>query len=74
MNFYLFSNRVHAMLKWTQLLTVPSYPNREDLMMQPLIIIATPNVCWLKPEVDYPRTPEAIAEEARLCCEWTSSL
>jgi 3-keto-5-aminohexanoate cleavage enzyme len=37
--------------------------------MQPLIIIATPNVCWLKPEVDYPRTPEAIAEEARLCYE-----
>ena len=37
--------------------------------MQPLIIIATPNVCWLKPEVDYPRTPEAIAEQARLCRE-----
>ncbi len=35
--------------------------------MQPLIIIATPNVCWLNPEVDYPRTPEAIAEEAALC-------
>jgi 3-keto-5-aminohexanoate cleavage enzyme len=35
--------------------------------MQPLIIIATPNISWLHPEVDYPRTPEAIAEEARLC-------
>ncbi len=35
--------------------------------MQPLIIIATPNVCWLNPDVDYPRTPEAIAEEAALC-------
>ena len=35
--------------------------------MEPLIIIATPNVCWLKPEVEYPRTPQAIAEEARLC-------
>jgi 3-keto-5-aminohexanoate cleavage enzyme len=35
--------------------------------MQPLIIIATPNVCWLKPEVKYPRTPQAIAEEAALC-------
>ncbi len=35
--------------------------------MQPLIIIATPNVCWLNPEVDYPRTPQAIAEEAALC-------
>jgi 3-keto-5-aminohexanoate cleavage enzyme len=37
--------------------------------MQPLIIIATPNSCWLKPDVDYPRTPEAIAEEACLCYE-----
>jgi 3-keto-5-aminohexanoate cleavage enzyme len=37
--------------------------------MQPLIIIATPNVCWLNPDVDYPRTPEAIAEEGRLCRE-----
>jgi 3-keto-5-aminohexanoate cleavage enzyme len=35
--------------------------------MEPLIIIATPNVCWLKPEVEYPRTPLAIAEEALLC-------
>jgi 3-keto-5-aminohexanoate cleavage enzyme len=35
--------------------------------MDPLIIIATPNICWLKPEVNYPRTPEAIAEEARRC-------
>ncbi len=35
--------------------------------MQPLIIIATPNICWLKPDVDYPRSPQAIAEEGRLC-------
>jgi len=35
--------------------------------MQPLIIIATPNISWLQPEVDYPRTPQAIADEARLC-------
>jgi len=35
--------------------------------MTPLIITATPNVCWLQPKVDYPRTPEAIAEEAALC-------
>jgi 3-keto-5-aminohexanoate cleavage enzyme len=35
--------------------------------MDPLIIIATPNISWLHPEVDYPRTPEAIAEEAALC-------
>ena len=37
--------------------------------MQPLIIIATPNICWLNPQVEYPRTPEAIAEEAQLCYE-----
>jgi 3-keto-5-aminohexanoate cleavage enzyme len=37
--------------------------------MDPLIIIATPNICWLKPDVGYPKTPEAIAEEARLCYE-----
>jgi 3-keto-5-aminohexanoate cleavage enzyme len=37
--------------------------------MQPLIIIATPNVCWLNPDVDYPHMPEAIAGEARLCYE-----
>jgi 3-keto-5-aminohexanoate cleavage enzyme len=36
-------------------------------MMQPLIIIATPNICWLQPQVDYPKTPEAIAEEACRC-------
>jgi 3-keto-5-aminohexanoate cleavage enzyme len=35
--------------------------------MQPLIIAATPNISWLHPEVDYPRTPQAIAEEAALC-------
>ncbi len=37
--------------------------------MEPLIIIATPNISWLHPEVDYPRTAEAIAAEARLCRE-----
>jgi 3-keto-5-aminohexanoate cleavage enzyme len=37
--------------------------------MQPLIIIATPNICWLNPDVDYPHTPQDIAEEARLCYE-----
>ena len=35
----------------------------------PLIITATPNICWLYPEVAYPQTPEQMAEEARLCCE-----
>jgi 3-keto-5-aminohexanoate cleavage enzyme len=37
--------------------------------MQPLIITATPNISWLHPEVDYPRTVEDIATEARLCYE-----
>ncbi len=37
--------------------------------MDPLIITATANICWLKPEVPYPRTPEEIAVEARLCEE-----
>jgi len=35
----------------------------------PLIITATPNICWLHPEVPYPQTPEEMAEEARLCRE-----
>jgi len=38
-------------------------------MMDPLIIVATPNTCWLKPGVDYPKTPAAIAKEAKLCLE-----
>jgi 3-keto-5-aminohexanoate cleavage enzyme len=42
--------------------------------MQPLIIIATPNICWLNPQVDYPRTPAAIAEEARRCRENGSAI
>jgi 3-keto-5-aminohexanoate cleavage enzyme len=37
--------------------------------MQPLIIIATPNICWLQPQLDYPRTAETIAEEACRCRE-----
>ncbi len=35
--------------------------------MQPLMITATPNISWLHPQVDYPRTPQAIAEEAERC-------
>jgi 3-keto-5-aminohexanoate cleavage enzyme len=37
--------------------------------MDPLVITATPNISWLHPQVPYPRTPETIAEEARLCRE-----
>lgn len=35
--------------------------------MQPLIITATPNICWLRPEVPYPDTTQAMAEEAQRC-------
>jgi len=42
--------------------------------MDPLIIVATPNTCWLKPSVDYPRTPQAIAREARRCLEKGASV
>jgi 3-keto-5-aminohexanoate cleavage enzyme len=35
--------------------------------MDPLIIIATPNICWLEPSVPYPRTPQEIAAEAVDC-------
>ncbi|MGL6197498.1 MAG: 3-keto-5-aminohexanoate cleavage protein [Lachnospiraceae bacterium] len=35
----------------------------------PLVIVATPNICWLHPEVPYPRTAAEIGEEAALCRE-----
>lgn len=35
--------------------------------MDPLIITTTPNICWLAPEVPYPRTAEEIVAEAELC-------
>jgi len=37
--------------------------------MKPLIIVATPNICWLKPDVPYPITANEIAKEAALCRE-----
>jgi len=42
--------------------------------MKPLIITATPNICWLHPEVEYPKNPESIAEEAALCKEAGASI
>ncbi len=42
--------------------------------MEPLIITATANICWLNPDIPYPKTPEAIVEEARLCMEHGSTL
>ncbi|MDB5074579.1 MAG: hypothetical protein JWO42_758 [Chloroflexi bacterium] len=35
--------------------------------MEPLVITATPNICWLHPEVQYPTTPEETVREARRC-------
>ncbi|RJP33099.1 MAG: 3-keto-5-aminohexanoate cleavage protein [Actinobacteria bacterium] len=35
----------------------------------PLIITATANTCWMHPGVEYPRTAQAIADEAALCLE-----
>lgn len=37
--------------------------------MKPLIIVATPNNCWLHPQVSYPKTVTELAEEAAKCCE-----
>jgi len=37
--------------------------------MDPLIITATPNISWLHPEIEYPRSPDAIAQEASRCRE-----
>ncbi len=42
--------------------------------MDPLIIVATPNTCWLKPEVQFPATPDAIAREAALCRQHGASV
>jgi 3-keto-5-aminohexanoate cleavage enzyme len=37
--------------------------------MDPLIIVATPNICWLEPKIEYPKGPGEIAREAKLCME-----
>ena len=42
--------------------------------MEPLIITATPNTCWLQPDTPYPATPEAMAEEARRCQDAGASI
>jgi len=33
----------------------------------PLIITATPNICWLVPDIPYPQTPAEMAAEAQRC-------
>ena len=40
----------------------------------PLLIVATPNICWLHPEVAYPKNAAEIAEEAALCREAGASV
>ncbi len=35
--------------------------------MKPLIITATPNICWLQPDVPYPHSVDEIVAEARRC-------
>lgn len=42
--------------------------------MQPLIITATPNICWLQPDVPYPLTLEEIVAEAKRCEEAGASI
>lgn len=37
--------------------------------MNPLVIVATPNKCWLKPDVEFPKTVKELAEEAAKCRE-----
>lgn len=37
--------------------------------MSPLIVTATPNTCWLHPEIEYPQTPADLAAEAARCEE-----
>jgi len=40
----------------------------------PLVIVATPNVCWLNPKVEYPRKAPEIIEEALRCREAGASV
>jgi 3-keto-5-aminohexanoate cleavage enzyme len=42
--------------------------------MDPLVIVATPNISWLHPEIKYPQTTEEIAAEAVLCREAGASI
>jgi 3-keto-5-aminohexanoate cleavage enzyme len=42
--------------------------------VEPLIITATPNICWLHPDLDYPVTAEEFAEEAALCRAFSFSV
>jgi len=41
---------------------------------KPLVIVATPNICWLNPEVEYPKKAPEIVEEALRCREAGASV
>ena len=47
---------------------------RGENRMDPLIITATPNICWLHPKVEYPRTTDQILEESLRCQEAGASI
>src|SRR3954453_13439160 len=49
--------------------TPSSTPASRRKPMDPLMITATPNICWLQPEVSYPETAEEFAAESRRCEE-----
>ena len=50
-------------------MTLPKIKRKKGFALNPLIITSTPNICWLKPDVKYPRTAQEIAQEAVLCAE-----
>jgi len=42
--------------------------------MDPLIITATPNICWLQPDVPYPQAPQDMARAGQLCQDQGASI
>lgn len=72
---YLKKQRLNSLLRYAIVRAIAAsiyskkcyLPFLRGTPMQPLMITATPNISWLHPDVDYPRAPEAIAQEALLC-------
>lgn len=72
---YLKKQRLNSLLRYAIVRAIAAsiyskkcyLPFLRGTPMQPLMITATPNISWLHPEVDYPREPESIAQEALLC-------
>lgn len=46
---------------------MPPYHQDHDVELPPLVITATPNKCWLEPELLYPDTIPELAEECARC-------